>query len=139
MAFVRSDVARLVHHYLLKEGYVNTANCMVNECAHLKGLKSVKSPVNLPRLLGPSLVEIFEYYLDKDCIGKYLAFSFISIFQCCNILFYFVGTESAGCQYEQTASRTHGLECPPNSVSTSGSIGKSGTYGSIGKYLSFYL
>ena len=69
MALLAIDIARLVHHHLLKDGYENTANCFINECAHLKGLKPVKSPYRLPRLLGPSLVDLLESYFEtKDFV-----------------------------------------------------------------------
>ena len=69
MALLAIDIARLVHHHLLKEGYENTANCFINECAYLKGLKPVKSPYRLPSLLGPSFEDLIEsYFKTKDFV-----------------------------------------------------------------------
>lgn len=69
MALLASDVSRLVHHYLLQKGFDNTANQFICECVDLKGLKPVKAPFKLPRLLGPSLLDLLNGYYDtKDCI-----------------------------------------------------------------------
>lgn len=69
MALLSSDVSRLVHHYLLQKGFENTANNLIGECADLKGLKPVKAPFKLPRLLGPSLLDLLNSYYDtKDFI-----------------------------------------------------------------------
>lgn len=69
MSLLSIDIARLIHHHLLKEGYENTANSLINECIHLKGLKPVKFPYKLPRLLGPSLVDLLESYFEtKDSV-----------------------------------------------------------------------
>lgn len=64
MSLLSTDIARLIHHHLLKEGYENSANNLISECPHLKGLKPVKQPYKLPRLLGLSLADLFESYFE---------------------------------------------------------------------------
>ncbi|KAI9562893.1 hypothetical protein GHT06_010349 [Daphnia sinensis] len=64
MSLLSIDIARLIHHHLLKEGYENSANNLISECPHLKGLKPVKHPYKLPRLLGLSLADLFESYFE---------------------------------------------------------------------------
>lgn len=73
MALLSSEIARLIHHHLLKEGCVGAANSLISECPHLKGLKPVEDkqtgPYKLPRLIGPSLQDLLEEYFEtKDCI-----------------------------------------------------------------------
>ena len=73
MALLSSEIARLIHHHLLKEGCVIAANSFISECPHLKGLKPVEdkqtAPYKLPRLIGPSLQDLLEEYFEtKDCI-----------------------------------------------------------------------
>jgi len=73
MALLSSEIARLIHHHLLKEGCVKAANSFISECPHLKGLKPVEdkqtAPYKLPRLIGPSLQDLLEEYFEtKDCI-----------------------------------------------------------------------
>ena len=72
MALLSSEVARLIHHHLLKEGYEKAANSLISECPHLKGLKPVvkqTAPYKLPRLIGPSLQDLLEEYFEtKDSI-----------------------------------------------------------------------
>ncbi len=64
MALLSIDIARLIHHHLLKEGYEKSANHLIIECPHLKGLKPVQPPYKLPRLLGPSLADLLESYFE---------------------------------------------------------------------------
>ena len=68
------DIVRLIHHYLLKEGYKETANVFISECMLLKDLQSAKSScVKPPRLLGPSLVDLLEsYFQTKDLVVEEL-------------------------------------------------------------------
>ncbi|KZS12391.1 Uncharacterized protein APZ42_022488 [Daphnia magna] len=64
MSLLSIDIARLIHHHLLKEGYESSANNLISECPHLKGLKPVKHPYKLPRILGLSLADLFESYFE---------------------------------------------------------------------------
>ena len=68
MALSDSDVHRLVHHYLLKEGFEKAADSFENECPHL-GSRSGKQATGkkLTRFLGPSLLQLLdEYFQVKD-------------------------------------------------------------------------
>ena len=71
MALRHYEIANLVHHYLVKEGYDSVAEFFVTICSHLSGLKSLNNShqgtKKLPRLFGPSLIDLYEEYLDcKD-------------------------------------------------------------------------
>ena len=70
MALLPSDISRLVHHHLLKEGYVKSANTLVEESPHLLGLpKPDSKPYKLPRLIGPALVDLLEAFFEtKDYV-----------------------------------------------------------------------
>lgn len=73
MSLLSVEIARLIHHHLLKEGYENSANSLISECQHLSGLKPVKQPYKLPRLLGPTLADLLESYFEtKDYIVEEL-------------------------------------------------------------------
>ena len=82
MALLNIDLARLIHHHLVKEGYEKSANQLISECPHLKGLKPVQPPYKLPRLLGPSLADLLESYFEtKDCIIEELDFFQTAVFR----------------------------------------------------------
>ena len=77
-----NEVARLVHHYLLKEGYANAADSFVSECPHLKGLGSYSAigVRKLPRIIGPTLIDLLEEYFEvKDYVVDEL-----ERLQCCD-------------------------------------------------------
>ena len=44
MALCSSDVTRLIHHHLLKEGYEKSADALVGECPQLKDFKPANQP-----------------------------------------------------------------------------------------------
>ena len=82
MALLNIDIARMIHHHLVKEGYEKSANQLISECPHLKGLKPVQPPYKLPRLLGPSLADLLESYFEtKDCIIEELDFFQTAVFR----------------------------------------------------------
>jgi len=56
------EISRLVHHHLLKQGYVNTANTLITECNDLFSVKPAQAPDKIPRIVGPSLVRIINAY-----------------------------------------------------------------------------
>ena len=69
MALALCDISRLVHHHLLKQGYVDSANELIRECPDLKGVKPSEAPIKLPRHFGPSLIDFLEeYYEVKDLV-----------------------------------------------------------------------
>ena len=71
MTIFSSDISRLIHHHLVKEGYEKSANDLIGECPHLKSFMPVYKPrpYKLPRLLGPSLEDLLESYFEtKDFV-----------------------------------------------------------------------
>ena len=60
----QSDISKLIFHHLVKEGYESSANNFIRECPHLIELKHVQPPYKLPRLMGPSLVNLIENYFE---------------------------------------------------------------------------
>ena len=60
----QSDISKLIFHHLVKEGYESSATNLIRECPHLIELKCVQPPYKLPRLMGPSLVNLIENYFE---------------------------------------------------------------------------
>lgn len=77
MAFMPSEVPRLVHHYLLGEGYVEAANLFVGHCqpSHSKSLFPAGKLINseLSIFVGPTLLDLLEdYFKTKDYVMEKL-------------------------------------------------------------------
>ena len=69
----RSDISKLIFHHLVKEGYESSAYNLVRECPYLVELKPVQPPYKLPRLMGPSLMNLIENYFEtKESIVEQL-------------------------------------------------------------------
>ena len=58
-----SELPRLVHHYLIEEGYVEAASLLASHCPHLK-IYSQASNFNseLSIFIGPTLLDLLEDY-----------------------------------------------------------------------------
>ncbi len=79
MALSPEDVARLVHHYLVQQGYETAADAFVTVCPHLTDL--LRSDADAAgnrrrqsrRFIGPSLLDLLEEYFEvKDNIVEEL-------------------------------------------------------------------
>ncbi len=66
MALLSIDIIRLIHHHLLKEGYEKSANVLISECPHLKGLLK---PVQPPYLFY-TLANLFGSYAETKPFGR---------------------------------------------------------------------